>query len=88
MHYTQPDVYEFISKQTNDPIMERKACRVSGTTFPIYQSDLAFYDKISPTFAGEKFQVPRPTLCPEERQRRRMAWRNERFLIKRKCDAT
>jgi hypothetical protein len=27
-------------------------------------------------------------LCPEERQRRRLAFRNERRLYKRKCDAT
>ncbi len=27
-----------------------------------------------------------PTLCPEERQRRRLAWRNERKLYARKCD--
>ena len=88
MQYTDPAVYEFISKQTGDPIVERKTCRVSGTKFPIYQSDLDFYDKISPTFDGKKFQIPTPTLCPEERHRRRMAWRNERTLYKRKCDAS
>ncbi len=27
-----------------------------------------------------------PTLCPDERQRRRLAWRNERTLYQRKCD--
>jgi Zn ribbon nucleic-acid-binding protein len=32
--------------------------------------------------------VPPPTLCPEERQRRRLAWRNERNLYHRTCDAT
>jgi hypothetical protein len=32
--------------------------------------------------------VPRPTLCPEERLRRRAQFRNERKLYKRKCDAT
>ncbi len=37
-------------------------------------------------------QIPRdlliglPTLCPEERQRRRLTWRNERKLYQRKCD--
>jgi len=33
-------------------------------------------------------KIPTPTLCPEERQRRRLAFRNERKLYKRKCDAT
>ncbi|NCQ82824.1 hypothetical protein GW750_08840 [bacterium] len=29
-----------------------------------------------------------PTLCPEERQRLRLLFRNEKNLYKRKCDAT
>ena len=88
MYYTSRSVYEFISRQTNDPIVERKTCAVSGQPFAIFQSDLDFYTKISPTFAGQRFQIPTPTLCPEERQRRRLLFRNERKLYKRKCDAT
>ncbi len=88
MHYTSKEVYEYISKQTNDPIVEWKTCAVSGTEFPIYQSDLEFYDKISPTFNWVKYQIPVPTLCPEERERRRLAWRNERKLYRRTCDAS
>ena len=88
MIYTSREVYEFISRQTNDPIIERKTCAVSGTQFPIFQSDLDFYAKISPTFAGQKFQIPTPTLCPEERQRRRLSFRNERKLYRRQCDAS
>ncbi len=82
------EVYEFISRQNDDPIVERKTCTVSGQPFAIFQSDLDFYKKISPTFSGQKFQIPTPTLCPEERQRRRLMWRNERKLYRRKCDAT
>jgi hypothetical protein len=81
-------VYEFISKQTDDPIVERKICKVSGAPFAIFQSDIDFYHKISPVINGEKFSIPVPTLCPEERQRRRSLFRNERKLYKRKCDAT
>jgi hypothetical protein len=81
-------VYEFISKQTNDPIVEWKTCKVSGKEFPVFQSDLDFYEKISPTFAGKKFQIPTPTLCPEERMRRRLIRRNDRKLYRRECDAT
>ena len=50
MEYTSKEVYEYISKKTNDPIVEWKKCRLSGQDFPIYKSDLEFYDKISPTF--------------------------------------
>ena len=88
MNYTSKEVYEFIAHQNNDPIVERKTCTVSGQPFAIFQSDLDFYKKISPTFAGQKFEIPTPTLCPEERQRRRLMWRNERKLYRRKCDAT
>ena len=86
MHYTSRETYESISQQTNDPIVERKTCRVSGQPFPITQKDVEFYDKISPTFNGKKYPIPTPTLCPEERARRRFAFRNERKLYRRKCD--
>ena len=32
--------------------------------------------------------IPPPKLCPDCRLQRRVAWRNERFMYKRKCDAT
>ncbi|MBI2634295.1 hypothetical protein HYW82_01320 [Candidatus Peregrinibacteria bacterium] len=54
-----------------------KICAASGRQFEIYDRDLEFYKKIS---------VPEPTMCPEERARRRMAVRNERNLYKRKSD--
>ena len=88
MYYTSKSIYEHISKQTSDPILERKTCKISGAEFPIYKSDMEFYDKISPVFNGVKYQIPTPTLCPEERQRRRLLFRNERKLYKRKCDAS
>ena len=50
MQYTSKKVYEYVSKKANDPIMERKKCRLSWQDFPIYQSDIEFYDKVSPTF--------------------------------------
>ena len=84
----QKDVYEFVSKQMSDPIVERKTCAVSGTPFAIFQSDVDFYEKISPSFDGKKFPMPTPALCPEERERRRYARRNEWHLYRRKCDKT
>lgn len=71
-----------------DPIVQTKTCAISGKEFSITQGDLDFYAKISPTFAGQKFAIPTPTLCPEERQRRRLAFRNERNLYRRTCDAS
>ncbi len=35
-----------------------------------------------------RYTIPPPTLCPDCRQQRRLAFRNERRLYKRKCDAT
>ncbi|MCX6733089.1 MAG: hypothetical protein NTV98_06135, partial [Candidatus Roizmanbacteria bacterium] len=47
--------------------------------FVIEPEDFDFYEKI---------KVPAPTFCPDCRIVRRMTWRNERTLYKRKCDAT
>ena len=69
-------------------IIENKNCKQCSQVFPIYQEDQDFYDKISPVFHKQTFQIPMPTLCPECRQQRRLAWRNDRKLYKRKCDAT
>ncbi|NUJ98007.1 hypothetical protein HGA92_04450 [Candidatus Gracilibacteria bacterium] len=33
-----------------------------------------------------KYLIPSPTLCPQCREQRRMTWRNERKIYKRKCD--
>ncbi|EKE29832.1 MAG: hypothetical protein ACD_2C00091G0018 [uncultured bacterium (gcode 4)] len=35
-----------------------------------------------------RYLIPAPSLCPDCRQMRRLAWRNERHLYKRKCDKT
>ena len=55
----------------------KKVCAISKKEFEITDADLKFY---------EKMEVPLPKLCPDERQRRRLAWRNERNLYRRKCD--
>jgi hypothetical protein len=56
-----------------------KTCTVSGKPFIISDEDQAYYTKIG---------VPMPSLCPKERQRRRLSFRNERNLYHRKCDLT
>jgi hypothetical protein len=56
----------------------QKTCRFSETVFQVDEQDQSFYESMG---------VPVPTLCPDERQRRRMSWRNERNLYRRQCDA-
>jgi len=52
-------------------------CKNCQKEFTIYPEDQEFYQKI---------EVPEPTWCPECRSQRRLAFRNERNLYKRKCD--
>jgi len=72
----------------NETLVETKTCKHCGTSFPITDKDIEFYEKVSPTFGGKKYSIPTPTLCPDCRQQRRLSFRNERKLYKRKCDAT
>jgi hypothetical protein len=72
----------------NEKIVETKICKHCWISFDITDKDLEFYEKISPNFWGKKYLIPTPILCPECRQQRRLTWRNERKLYKRKCDAS
>lgn len=65
---------------------EQKTCKQCGAQFEVEDEDLAFYKKISPTFGGKTFEIPSPTLCPDCRKQRRLAWRNMSKVYKRKCD--
>ena len=58
---------------------ETETCQNCKSQFIIEPEDFQFYEKI---------KVPAPTFCPECRAIRRMTWRNERSLYKRKCAAT
>jgi len=71
-----------------ETLVETKTCKHCGVSFPITDKDLEFYEKVSPVFNGQKYPIPTPTLCPDCRQQRRLSFRNERKLYKRKCDAT
>lgn len=64
----------------------QKTCRQCSAHFEIYPEDLAFYDKVSPVFNGKKELIPPPSLCPECRQKQRLAFRNERTYFHRACD--
>ncbi len=57
---------------------ETKICQNCRQNFIVEPEDFEFYNKI---------KVPVPTFCPECRLQRRLIWRNEKTLYKRKCDA-
>lgn len=65
-----------------------KSCKHCGVSFFVLQDDQRFYRKIAPVINGKTFSIPPPTLCPLCRQQRRMSFRNERHLYRRKCDIT
>lgn len=71
-----------------EKIVETKKCRISGQEFFVTDKDLEFYDIVSPIFSGKKYSIPTPTLSPQERQRRRLVFRNENNLYKRQCALT
>lgn len=80
------DLHDTKSENSSESLSGNKTCKQCGNNFTVEKEDLEFYDKISPTFAGKKNQIPTPTFCPSCRNIRRLAWRNERKLYKRKCD--
>lgn len=66
----------------------QKVCRVSNQPFEITDDEVQFLVKVSPVFRDKKFLIPVPTLCPDERKRRRMVWRNMSRLYADSCDLT
>lgn len=56
---------------------EVRQCQNCQKDFTIETEDFSFYEKI---------KVPPPTFCPKCRTVRRLCWRNEMSLFKRKCD--
>ncbi len=65
-----------------------KTCKQCQKNFEVAEEDRTFYKKVSPTFNGQTYLVPEPTLCPDCRQQRRLNFRNERTLYSRKDDLT
>jgi hypothetical protein len=82
------NTFLFITLYPMEKILETKSCKSCKQLFSITQEDQDFYDKISPTFAERKFQIPRPQCCPKCRQQRRLAFRNEIKFYRRNCDAS
>ncbi|MDD5469916.1 MAG: hypothetical protein PHO92_03940 [Candidatus Peribacteraceae bacterium] len=64
------------------------SCKQCSSAFEVTKEDLAFLEKVSPVFQGEKELIPPPQLCPDCRLQRRFTFRNEWKLYHRKCDFT
>jgi hypothetical protein len=62
-----------------------RTCRISWKEFIITDREVAFLTSITPSFAWKKYPLSLPALCPEERMRRRLSWRNSFTLYKAKC---
>lgn len=62
--------------------MER-SCKHCQQQFSVSSGDTNFYEAITPKIKGQSFALPLPDLCPSCRERRRMAFRNERALYAR-----
>jgi len=63
-------------------------CKSCGKSFDVPEEDIEFLDKISPVLNGKKHLIPSPELCPDCRMQRRLSFRNQQTLYRRKCDAT
>ncbi len=55
-----------------------RQCKKCAQNFEIFKEDIDFYHKL---------RVPPPTLCPDCRKQRRLAFSNNTTFYKRKCDA-
>ncbi len=64
----------------------QRTCGQCDAAFEITSDDLAFFERVSPVFAGKKELLPPPTLCADCRTRQRIIWRPELHLHYRKSD--
>ena len=67
-------------------VLKTKKCITCNNIFDITTQDSDFYNKVSPILSGQKYLISDPKNCPDCRQQRRYARRNERSLYHRKCD--
>lgn len=63
-----------------------KTCAQCSQQYKVTDKDLDFFAKISPEFDGKKFPIPEPSMCPDCRSQKRLAFYNRRHLYKRTCD--
>lgn len=61
-------------------------CLQCGVSFSFTDASTVLLKKISPVINGKQYPIPTPSLCPDCRRQRRLAFRNERSFHKRTCD--
>lgn len=66
----------------------QKVCKITSIPFEISEADISLYEKLSPIINGKRFNFPLPSLSPQERLRRRWAFRNEHSLYSNTCTKT
>lgn len=85
MKYTSSEVYKKISQETKDPIVERRTCAISQTSFPLFQSEKNLLEKLSYRIANQNIQLPLPTLCPEIRLLQKLLFINQTKFYNNAC---
>ncbi len=65
-----------------------KECKQCNAGYIVDKDYLDFLDRISPSFKWNKYLIPVSEHCSDCRQQRKIAFRNERNLYRRKCDLT
>jgi len=61
-------------------------CRECSAGFTVPPEESAFLQRLSPRIAGRCEGLPQPDLCPGCREQRRLAFRNEWNMYRRRCD--
>ena len=79
-------IYQHLSEKSWEKILKWIICEWTWEEFPIFEKEVELMEKISPVFWWKKFNFPLPKLWPKARAIKRMLFRNERSLYKRKSD--
>lgn len=62
------------------------ACKKCGVQFLVGEEEKLLLNKVSPVLGDNTFDYPEPEICRDCRQQKRLAYRNEKTLYRRKCD--
>ncbi len=81
-------LFKKLEQYWEEKIIKWKNCKNCSKEFAIYEKDINFLKSLSPSIWNVKIDLPLPTLCPDCRAQRRMAFKNNWKLYKRKCDLT
>ncbi len=75
----QKQVWEYMSEQSWEKILEWRTCVYTGESFPVFEKEKHILDELD---------QPLPNMSPSMRWRNVYMMRNERHLYKRVCDLT